>query len=84
MSSRPIYEFRSAAVRSATALPRAPLATVVSIRNAAACERVIGDRHEHGDGDGLDCLRGVCSAFALEGGCLLLLYGIWHLWHAIH
>jgi hypothetical protein len=83
MSSRPIYEFRSAALRRASALPRAALATVVSIGNSAPGQ-AIRNRQSEADGDGLDCARGVCAAFVLECGMVLLSYGLWHLWHVIH
>jgi hypothetical protein len=31
--------------------------------------------------DGLECARGVGTAFLFEAGMALLAYGIWHIWH---
>jgi hypothetical protein len=31
--------------------------------------------------DGLECARGVRTAFLFEAGMALLAYGIWHFWH---
>jgi hypothetical protein len=31
--------------------------------------------------DGLGCARGLRSAFILEAFLVLIVYGIWHLWH---
>lgn len=84
MASRSIYEFRSAAVHTATASPRTSLATVVSICDSPAHVQAMESQPTESNTDGLGCARGIRSAFVLEGGLALLLYGIWHLWHLVH
>lgn len=84
MPSRSVDEFRSPAVQTAANSPRASLATVVSICDSPAFLRTLEDQPNQSSADGLGCARGIRPAFVLEGGCALLLYGIWLLWHLIH
>jgi hypothetical protein len=84
MSSRSIYEFRSAAVPAQAAVfNRTSLAAVVSICDSPAYIETLESRSKS-DADGLGCARGIRAAFLLEGGAALVLYGIWHFWHLIH
>jgi len=85
MSSRPIFELRSAAVRSTTALPHAPMTAVISICDSPAYDRSVRSRQrENREDDGLNPIRGVCSAFLFQGGFVLLCFGVWQLWRWIH
>jgi hypothetical protein len=83
MASSSIYEFRSAAAGTATALTRSSFGTVVSICDSPAFVPPV-EKSKASDADGLGCARAVRAAFLLEGGTALLLYGIWHLWHLAH
>ena len=83
MRSHSIYEFHSAAAQTATALPRTSLATVISIAESPAFVRTV-ENPQKSDADGLACVRGFRAAFLLEGGLVLLGYGVWLLWHLFH
>lgn len=84
MSSRSIYKIHSAAIEISPGSARRTLAPVVSICNSPAYTRSVEAQPTYLDeGNGLDCVRGVCSAFVLEGGLALLVYGVWHLWHLV-
>ena len=86
MHSQSIYEFRPAAVRTATASSSTGFisCSVVSICNSPAFMRAIEEERPASNRDGLGCARGIRAAFVLEGGAAMLLYGIWHLWHLVH
>jgi hypothetical protein len=85
VSSQSIYELRPNGVQTATASsrPRYVAGSVVSICNSPAFMRTIEEDGPVSNRDGLGCARGIRAAFLLEGGMVLLIYGIWHLWHLV-
>ncbi len=86
MPGQPVYEFESFVVSSTDSSPASPdihRGSLVSICDSPAFSRVAADDSDS-NRDGLGCLRGLRSAFALEAVMALLVYGVWHLWHMGH
>ena len=83
VSSPTVYEFRVPAVRSVAASADSVFAqrSVVSICDSPAFSAAGESERADSNPDGLDCARGLRSAFLLEAGMFMLAYGVWHLWH---
>ena len=83
MPNQTVYEFRSSQGSEPAASDPSFFASdnVVSI-----CDSPIFSKNNLPDlpesnPDGLGCARGLRTAFLLEGGLILLAYGIWHFCH---
>ena len=83
MPRQAVYEFRAQSVRAAVASSKAYFvpASVVSICDSPAFSKTSEDRMVELNSDGLECARGVRTAFLFEAGMVVLAYGIWHFWH---
>jgi hypothetical protein len=82
--SQAVHEFRSPAVRTAASSSTFFIpGNVVSICDSPAFLNTFDDERVEGNRDGLGFARGLRVAFLLEAGAIVLVYGLWHLWHLV-
>lgn len=85
MRAQTLHEFRPTAARSAAVVSTNVDvgASVISICDSPAFSRKAKEELQEVDRDGLGAVRGLRTAFVLEGGMGLLIYGIWQLCHIV-
>jgi hypothetical protein len=81
MPNQTVYEFRSSAGRqpAASAAPFLGSHNVVSICDSPIFSRNHLPEITEPNPDGLNCARGLRTAFLFEAGLLLFAYGVWQL-----